>query len=168
MASYDKAFEFLMENEDRNRECATVPDDGDFAISGINSRAFPEQFSKINETPQEERLPMVYAFYKDVFWNIFIQGLFGEDIASRIFDMSVNAGQQMAIREAQMAVNTLGKEIAVDGHWGPATITAINSCDQESLVEAYREQRRSHYLKIVATNPEKTKYLAGWLARASK
>lgn len=160
MASFDVAYEWMMDNEDSRREYAIVPDVGGQAISGINSHSFPAQFAAIAALPQAERGPAVRNFYMLEFWNHWFDALVSDDISKRVFDASVNMGGGTAVRLLQQAVG-----VFVDGAWGPETVAATNA---SSPVAAFIAARCQHYRDIVTAKPSDEKYLEEWLARASK
>ena len=162
MASFDVAYEWTMNNEDAQRQYKTVPDapPGAFAISGINSAAFPSEFAAINACPQAQRGPLVKAFYQRHFWNQWFDQLSLDDLAKRVFDESVNAGPGTSVKMLQGVVG-----VDQDGLWGPGTVNAANAAGQ-SAVEAFTFAREQHYRAIVEKNPADQKYLANWLARA--
>jgi lysozyme family protein len=164
MASYEVAFDWMMESEDPEQSCAVVPDApvGAHAISGINSAAFPYDFKRISAMPQEFRLPAVSEFYETHFWNQWFAQLTSDDLAKRVFDASVNMGSVTAVKLLQ---STLWPSDQHDGVWGPLTLSAANA---GGSVEAFKSVRRQHYLDIVKANTEDAKYLNVWLARASK
>jgi len=70
MAQFPPALDFILDNEDRNREYAIVADTGGQAIAGINSRSWPTAFANIERTPQAQRGPAVANFYKTEFWDV--------------------------------------------------------------------------------------------------
>lgn len=170
MASFDIAYDWMMDNEDARRAYAQIPDapPGAFAISGINSAAFPEDFGVIAATPQSQRAPKVQAFYAEKFWNNWFSQLLSDDLAKRIFDEAVNAGEGTAVRVLQEAINALGGALTVDGGWGTLTLTAANSANPAALIAAFIEARENYYRAIVQRNPADQKYLQEWLARAAK
>ena len=164
MASFDVAYEWTMNNEDAQRQYKTVPDapPGAFAISGINSAAFPSEFAAINACPQAQRGPLVKAFYQRHFWNQWFDQLALDDLAKRVFDAGINMGEGTAVKLLQEAA-----DVAPDGLLGPATVRTAN-LSGEALIDAFIAQRVAHYKLIVLKNPADQKYLANWLARASK
>lgn len=170
MASFQTAFEWMMDNEDARRAYAQVPDapPGAFAISGINSAAFPVPFEVIQSIPQASRGDTVRRFYQVHFWNNWFSQLISDDLAKRVFDAAVNMGAGTAVRLLQAAINALGGALTVDGGWGTLTLTAANSANQAALIAAFIEARENHYREIVQNNPADVKYLQEWLARASK
>jgi len=168
---FQDAFEFMMSNEDSAHQYKTVEDSpiGSFAISGINSHAFPNQFNVINAVAQDERGPAVKQFYQITFWNKWLEQLTSVDLSSRVFDAAVNMGPGMSVKLLQMAVNSIvPNALVVDGNWGPNTVTQANNISSETIVNAFRNVRSQHYKDIVAKNPADEIYLKGWLARAEK
>ncbi len=173
MADFNIAFEWTMKNEDSQMACAQVPDAAPagvagpcYAISGINSGAWPVDFAAIAALPQSSRKPAVKAFYQAHFWNHWYDQLNSDDLAKRVFDFAVNGGPGTAVRTLQQAVNALGGNLTPDGGWGPHTLAAANAADPDALVKAFIAARVAHYQAIVASNPADARYLNGWLARA--
>lgn len=163
MSQFEVCYNWLMDNEDSRREYKTVPDAGGQAISGINSKSFPVQFSKINALTQDQRGVEVENFYHNYFWNKYFGQMTSDEIAKRVFDSAVNMGSGTAVKILQ---GVLG--CPVDGRLGPATVSFVNASPTEMLVNNFILARCQHYKDIVAKNPVDEKYLAAWLARASK
>jgi lysozyme family protein len=171
MASFEIAYEWLMDNEDPERKYALVPDapPGAHAISGINSAAYPSQFAAIAALPQAEREPKVKDFYQTIFWSHWYDQLTYDDVAKRAFDAAVNMGAGTAVKLLQTAIEAVtGITIGVDGDWGPMTLQAANNCNSDMLSAAFRRARVAHYREIVLKNPADAKYLDNWLIRAGK
>ena len=177
MANWNIAYNWMMDNEDPQRACAQVSDacPGEvagpcFAISGINSGAWPAEFAAIAAANQASREPLVLKFYQKHFWNHWLAQLNSDELSKRVFDFAVNGGSSTAVRCLQQAVNsfTLNDPLKIDGEWGPKTVAASNACNALTLVAAFRQQRVTFYQAIVAANPAKAKYLAAWIARAQK
>jgi hypothetical protein len=173
MADWETDFEFLMKDEDRAQAHAIVQDApniyktnasgnqvrvGAYALSGINSAAYPEDFATIAALPQAERGPAVDAFYKKNFFNKW-EAQLSDPVEERILSHMVNRGPVAGVKVLQTAVDNLGGGIAVDGAWGPATVAAANACDQDALVEAVRSARLADYEALVARNPADAIYL---------
>ena len=182
MANWNVAFSWLMQDEDATNLHATVPDSCPsgcagpcWAISGINSGAWPLQFAKINALPQDQRGPEVETFYQAAFWNQWYAQLTSDEVAKRVFDMAVNGGEGTAVKLLQEAVNdAIGipvspiKLLIVDGQLGQDTVQAANFCDVDGIVSRFQQTRCAYYEAIVAKNPADARYLDGWLARARK
>jgi lysozyme family protein len=140
---------------------------------GVNSKSYPAQFAWIAAQPNGQRAAAVADFYEKEFWTpLMLGGLESQDVATRVLDMAVNGGPQTAIRLLQMAINALGHDIVEDGHNGPNTLSAANSCDPESLLASFRAQRVIRYNHIFAAKDNPTEQdadnLKVWLKRAVK
>jgi lysozyme family protein len=170
MADFQTCFEWMLDNEDARRAYAQVHDapPGAFAISGINSAAFPSDFAAIEAIPQAQRGPSIKRFYQLRFWNTWFTQLLSDDVAKRVFDEAVNAGAGTAVRVLQTATNALGGALTVDGGWGTLTLAAANAANPTALYQAFIEARKDRYREIVRNNPADEKYLEEWLARANK
>ena len=179
MANFDVCFSWLMRDEDPANLHATTKDncpDGCtgscYAISGINSGAWPLQFAKINALPQDQRGVEVENFYQTLFWNQWFDQIASDEIAKRVFDMAVNGGAGTAVKLLQQAVNwsrdSAPLSLVVDGQWGPKTVEEVNKCNQDELVSEFQQARCAYYECIVAKNPADAQYLNGWLARAKR
>jgi lysozyme family protein len=168
MASFEVAFDWLMDSEDPRRECEIVPDapPGASAVSGINSFSFPTSFQRITDLPQGQRLSAVALFYKTYFWTPSgLPKINSDELAKRVFDASVNMGSQTAVKLLQAC---LWPSQEPDGIWGPETVNATNAAVPALLASAFRKARSQHYLDIVQHNPNDAKYLSGWLVRAGR
>lgn len=171
MADFQVAFNWVMDNEDAQRQylvCADAPP-GAHAISGINSEAFPEDFARIAALAQVNRPAAVEAFYREHFWNQWLAALESDEVAKRVMDCSFNQGGGTGVRLLQEAVNLVRHSlIETDGLWGPVTLAAANACDETELTNAFRGLRTAAYKDLAAARPSLARYLPGWLARAGK
>jgi type VI secretion system secreted protein VgrG len=173
MADFTVAFQWAMQFEDPLMGCAQVPDAAPagavgpcYAISGINSGAWPTQFASIAALAQGTRSSAVESFYQAEFWNNWFAQMVSDDVAKRVFDFGVNAGSGTSVKTLQQAVNALGAKVTVDGGWGPLTLAAANAASSAALVHAFIAARVAHYQAIAAANPADAVYLKGWLKRA--
>jgi lysozyme family protein len=140
---------------------------GAFAIAGVNSAAWPNDFAAIDASELPQRATLVENFYLNHFWNQWLNEINSDEVAKRVFDAGVNMGSGTAVKLFQAAINASSQaNITVDGGLGPNTIAAANGCDEEALVEQFKAVRSQHYNNIVANNPADEKYLNGWLSRA--
>lgn len=183
MSQFPPAFDFLMYNEDRNRQYADTPDPVSAgpedspdvaarkraarAISGINSFWYPIPYQGLLATPQSMRGSLVSQFYMTTFWNALHIGLIDDqDLACHVLDACVNQGQGVGIQMLQEAVNDLSgpavTALAVDGVLGPETAAAVNGLDPAHLLTAYTARRDERYRAIGGPD------LEAWLARAAE
>jgi len=177
MADWNTSYNWMMDNEDYPRACKQVPDAGPadagpcYAISGINSAAWPNQFASIAAIPQDGREPAVQQFYRDNFWNQWFDQVASDELCKRVFDFAVNGSTHQAVQCLQQAINSLGTngaQLKEDGGWGPMTLAATNAADADALVAAFKARRVAHYQAIAAADPTKAQYLKAWTARAEK
>lgn len=177
MADWNTAYNWMMDNEDFSRACKQVPDAGPggagpcFAISGINSAAWPNQFASIAAIPQSDRSSAVQQFYHDNFWNQWFEQVASDEVCKRVFDFAVNGSSHQAVQCLQQAINSLstnGTPLKEDGGWGPITLAAVNAADPDALVAAFKAKRVAHYQAIASADPSKAQYLGPWTARAEK
>jgi lysozyme family protein len=179
MADWNTSYNWMMDNEDPRRAYARVPDacPGSvagpcYAISGINSGAWPGEFAAIAAVDQASRAPLVQQFYENHFWKDWYALLISNEICKRVFDFAVNGGSGTAVRCLQRALNNLtgpaAAQLVDDGDWGPVTLSAANAADPVALVAAFQAERVAFYEAIVAADPAKAIYLPAWKARAQK
>ncbi len=175
MATFETCYNWTLAFEDytppqyKPNPDPTASDPGAQALSGINSAAWPEDFAAIFAIPQAQRGPAVQSFYERRYWNEWYAQLISNEVAKRVFDMGFNTQPKTAVKILQQAVNAIvgdgaSYQIAVDGAWGPQTITAANSASSAQLVSAYQKLRADHYRKYDANN----KALPQLIARALK
>ncbi len=178
MSSFDVCYNFMMINEDGpapyRYKC--VDDTGGFAISGINSASFPDEFQIIAGIPQADRGSWVEQFYRLHFWSDWYEQLVSDEVAKRVFDSAVNMGSRTACKLLQQAINSLAQDIPVkeDAQWGANTVKWANACHPEELANAFRQKRLDYYSEIVERNPATARYLGTakkpgpWWIRAAK
>ena len=84
-----------------------------------------------------------------------------QSLANTFTDFTINAGQGNSVTRMQMALNSVGFDVAVDGAMGNETMTAINKANQSRLFDAFQNERMEHYKSIGGSN------LDPWLERVS-
>jgi lysozyme family protein len=123
-------------------------------------------------------------FYLMGFWQpLKLDLLDSQAIATRVFDIAVNAGGRAAVKIAQEAFNAFKTEVdlrrgekayprlKVDGKLGPKTRAALNlaaETDNVLMMIHMREAHAAFYKKLVECRPELDCFLTGWLRRAMK
>jgi hypothetical protein len=163
VSSFDICYPFLLPNEDRtppryeSMPDPTKTDPGAQAIAGINSCYWPNEFELIAAAPQNQRGPLVQQFYHVHFWNHWLDALVSNRIAAMALDAGVNQGQGWAVRFLQN-----GAGCAVDGLWGPETVSAVNAASLDQMVYGFIAARFARYRQVGGPS------LPQWLARAAK
>ena len=106
--------------------------------------------------------------YRKYFWDQPGYGnIVDQNMATKVMDVAVNCGEPRAERMLQLAANSLGAKLQVDGNMGPKTLAVVNSLDPKKLVVAMKDEQVKYYNAIVAARPLNQKFLAGWLKRAA-
>jgi lysozyme family protein len=107
--------------------------------------------------------------YRTYIWYKYHYGLFYSlEIATKVFDMTVNMGVNQSHKLLQKSINFMSKDpILVDGVLGVKTITAANSLPASYLHEELREQCKNFYNNLVKQEPKMYWALPGWLNRAA-
>ena len=104
--------------------------------------------------------------YKDKFWNPYNYDIITDpDVATKIFDITVNAGPRQSHKLVQRACNTRHKDLDVDGLLGTQSLRAINQIGKDLLPEICKVQA-DFYKSLVEKKPELKVFLKGWLRRA--
>lgn len=106
--------------------------------------------------------------YLDQFWLPNKYGkIDSQKVASKVFDLSVNCGAQMANQFIQKSVNLLdySPDLVVDGILGSKSIEAINLCHPDALYTCIKYNAIAYYAAIIAKNQNLSGFKKGWLNR---
>ena len=138
------------------------PDDrGGLTKFGISKRSYPDL--DITNLTREQ----ASAIYLRDFWNRNKLGsINSQDVANQMLILSVNIGQETAVRILQTALVRRGMKIEIDGVSGSVTLSAVNMCNPFSLTESIRVAECKYYLNIVDKNKTQEKFFKGWIRRA--
>lgn len=106
--------------------------------------------------------------YRRQFWDQYGYGKIDDlQLATKVFDLSVNMGPQTAHKLLQRALHAAGQRyVVVDGIIGPQTLDAVNTADPRLVLGALRAEAAGYYRGLVASRPELGRFLAGWENRA--
>lgn len=109
----------------------------------------------------------VEKIYKAGYWQpLGLDEISDQVVATKLFDICVNAGPGVASALAQRACIICGKPVDVDGWVGPETRTAINSIQSVSFLNAIKQQQRDFYLDIVEHDRSQLTFLYTWMRRS--
>ncbi len=152
MARFDNAIGQLLKHEGGYVNHPADP--GGETNFGISKRSYPSVDIKnlTVETATE--------IYRHDYWQPIYGGIESQDIAAKIFDLGVNMGTCAAHRILQRALCTIGHTVAVDGLFGPHTLTAVNAVYQDTMMVSIRAEATMYYLGL-----GKMEFLNGWLRR---
>lgn len=171
MASINEALPVILKHEVdpvKGPYCDTPFDKGGPTNYGITIATY-RSFKPGATVEQLKAMPMseVEMIYAAGYWKpIGLDNVIDQTVATKIFDLAVNAGPGVASARAQRACIACGQQVTVDGWIGPNTLKAINACNPKDFVAAFKEQQRDHYLDIVAHDHTQLTFLYTWIRRA--
>jgi lysozyme family protein len=89
-------------------------------------------------------------------------------VSIAVTDTTVNSGRGGAAKIVQKACRAQGKDIVVDGKWGPKTQTAVEALSAEIPSQFARFiliERKNYYDGIISSKPSQAKFRNGWYNR---
>lgn len=162
------------------------PDDaGEETFRGISRASHPEwhgwalidvvkekrDFEELIRKSQTLR-EYVLDFYIREYWNEMNLSALPIDVATEIFEQSINFGKTRAGRHLQISVNSMSygihKEIEEDGKIGSETVAAtLVVCEagrKVKLLRALNSLQGCRYIELMRRNPSQKKFI-GWFNR---
>lgn len=137
------------------------PDDkGGETNFGISKRSYPTL--NIRTLTRDDAMQI---YHRDFWAPLRLDELLSERLAKGLFAFGVHSGIGKAAKVAQRAVNGLGRALAVDGRFGPATVAALNRFPEAQILPAVKAAMLAHYEGIVARDPTQRVFLRGWKNR---
>jgi len=130
---------------------------GNFEVAGINDKYHPDAFKRISSLPAQERAQAAAQYVKE-YTSPFVSKL-PQEVQPFAQDLAFNRGMGGATKYIQQGLNTLGKNVAVDGGLGPKTLAAINQVDPKALMRAARKAKHKDEYRISQRNPAKKKFI---------
>jgi len=158
---FEIAVEFVLNHE--GKYVNDVDDDGGETKYGISKRSYPKLDIK-NLSIQKAK-----EIYRKDFWEVQnYKKIKNDDLAIKIFDLSVNVGPKRANKLIQRALRAVNIKVQEDGVLDDIIICLINESDPTDLLAALKSEAAGYYRTIVNTKPKRAKFLNGWLNRAYK
>jgi lysozyme family protein len=101
------------------------------------------------------------TIYKAGYWKDLYSQINSQQIAEKLFDMSVLFGVGTAVKLLQISMQS---EISIvsDGVFGQETLNDVN---QYGDLSSYRTVLLNHCMDVVNRNPQDAKFLTGWTNR---
>lgn len=127
---------------------------------GLGHPASPDE---VRALTLDEASQIYFARY----WKAAYGWLSDQTIATKTFDLAVNAGEHTAGLVLQRALGAAGWPVVVDGAIGPGTVAAANRCDPVELLVDLCAEQAAYYRDLVQRKPTLEKFLHGWLVRAA-
>jgi lysozyme family protein len=114
-------------------------------------------------TPKEAK-----KIYLDKWWNKYkYYNIKNQQVATKIFDMSVNMGPDRAHKLVKKAINAIViEDIPVDGRLDSSTINTINTLPSVHLMMVLRELQKEFYINLTVSHPRLLVFLKGWVKRS--
>lgn len=110
---------------------------------------------------------LVIEFYRYHFWSAVKADKMPDNVAAKVFDMSVNVGVMRAGKMLQAALLSINQRVIIDGIIGKKTLAAANRSDPQKLIKAICCIQERFYRGIVNRKPSQKVFLNGWLRRAA-
>lgn len=117
--------------------------------------------------------PMVKTFYMESYWQPFAT-LQNQRLAEVLFDTAVNCGIGQTARFVQRIANLLDGRpdngLAVDGGFGPATLSALTRIDNsdheiQALIFGIKVLRAMLCFELAESQPNQESNIHGWIYR---
>jgi lysozyme family protein len=170
MADFKLAFLFTLQHEDATRSGKVTIDAGGRTRFGIAEKFHPRLREEFFTGPAEEALAEAEKIEEYEYWDSMkLAAVENQNVANKLFDMSVNMGVRQAAIYAQRAANSLSAadaKLVEDGEIGAKTLAAINNANPIVYYHALCELSAAHYRHVAAVNPGQAMNLAGWMKRA--
>ncbi|MBR1735201.1 MAG: peptidoglycan-binding protein [Alphaproteobacteria bacterium] len=156
---FKKAFNYVLKNEGGY---VNDPDDpGKETKYGISQRSYPNLNIRQLSLKDAE---------KNYFCDYWLKGKFeqipDENVATQLFDLSVNLGIRATTIVLQRALRSVGINVQEDGLFGPVTLSGVIFSKPSILLAAIKSEAAGYYRLIAAKNPSQQRFLNGWLNRA--
>ena len=156
---FKKAFNYVLKNEGGYVNSSADP--GGETKYGISKRSYP------NLNIRQLSLKDAQKIYFCDYW---LKGKFeqipDENVASQLFDLSVNLGIRATTIVLQRALRSVGINVVEDGLLGAQTLSGVIFSKPSNLLAAIKSEAAGYYRLIAAKNPQQQKFLNGWLNRA--
>jgi lysozyme family protein len=127
---------------------------------GISKRQYPDlDIKKLTQA-------QAAAIYKRDYWGRFGE-IYDQDLATKVFDLSVLCGTRTTIRMLQSSVCACGHVIDIDGVLGQGTLCAVNAIPPGELLSTFRDEAVEHFTRLVKNNAKLEPFYRGWIDRAT-
>jgi lysozyme family protein len=170
MANFENIIPWLLYIEDDKKTPGKIVNLGDGAgltRLGLTSNNFGTMLPASFWTYQmsfPEAVKYAKHTYELYHWfRIQGQDIADDEVAAVMLSWGVNQIPSTAIRAAQHVLS-----IDEDGVMGKQTKATLNSKDPRVFVKLYRAEWEGRYRRLVDANPDKQRFMQGWLDRIYK
>lgn len=156
---FKKAFNYVLKNEGGYVNNSSDP--GGETKYGISQRSYPNLNIRQLSLKDAEKIYFCDYWLKGKFEQIP-----DENVATQLFDLSVNLGIRASTIVLQRALRSVGINVVEDGLLGSQTLSGVIFSKPSNLLAAIKSEAAGYYRLIAAKNPRQQKFLNGWLNRA--
>ena len=157
MARFAQAIDVVLKHE--GGYVKNPADPGGETNYGISKRAYPQLDIKNLTVKQAKQI------YRRDYWKY--DGIRGQRLATKVFDLAVNMGPARAHRLLQRALKHLGhRRRPADGKFDLKTLQATNRANPAELLSELRALAAERYARLTLKNPSLSIFLKGWMRRA--
>ena len=158
---FEKAVNYVLANEggyvfDKN-------DPGGETKYGISKNSYPSLNIKALSLDEAKKI-----YYCDHWLKGKFEQIPDENVATQVFDLSVNLGIRGTTIVLQRALRAVGIDVAEDGVWGPQTQSGVIFSEPAILLAAIKSEAAGYYRTLAVQNPNLKRFLNGWLNRTYK
>lgn len=158
---FERAIDYVLANEggyvfDKN-------DPGGETKFGISKRSYPRLNIRALSVDEAKKI-----YYCDYWLKGKFEQIPDENVATQVFDLSVNLGIRPATIVLQRALRSVGIIVQEDGLLGSQTISATIFSEPSVLLAAIKSEAAGYYRILAVQKPNFKQFLNGWLNRAYK
>jgi lysozyme family protein len=174
MADEKKAILFCIRLEDEQMAGVVTDrkyDHGGRTRWGLAERWHPElaQIGFYDKMSREESLDWAMCVYETSYSKpLAITQIADQRIANSLLSMGIVSGTHPAALLLQDALCAIGSKVGLDGAIGQETIDAANRVDAARLLDAYIQQQKDRFDRIMRRDPTQKVNFEGWCNRADK
>ena len=156
---FKKAFNYMLRNE--GGYVNNSADLGSETKYGISQRSYPNLDIRQLSLKDAEKI-----YFCDYWLKGNFEQIPDENVATQLFDLSVNLGIRATTIVLQRALRSVGINVVEDGLLGSQTLSGVIFSKPSNLLAAIKSEAAGYYRLIAAKNPSQQKFLNGWLNRA--
>lgn len=119
---------------------------------------------------------LIKKHYREKYWDVLLlDEVISQELATELFDISVNMGPHRAAKFLQVALNVMNRneknyfDLVEDGVVGNKTINTLKiyftKDDPEFLIKIINILQGNHYIEFMRESPQQEKFARGWLKR---
>lgn len=142
-------------------------------------RARREGIGRLPQGVKDLKREQAEEIYRVLYWEASKADMMPYPLSTLHFDAAVNHGVGGAGKLLQKTLNNYAQKaglevrVEVDGAVGPKTLSALCQCldlkgNVPLICEIYCNEREKFYRAIVASRPDQSRFLRGWLNRLDR